>query len=321
LAVNGVVPMSKPTAQANGTAPTGSFAADTAVASFKDAMRAAGLEPPAVIIANTVHRFPGKGKRPPNCAGWCYLFGDGLGGCFGDWSSGLRVTWQAKRTKPRSPLERADFVQQIQEAARLAEQERRILQAQAATRAANIWRVAQPAPVDHPYLVRKRIRPHGARLHNHALVLAVVDFSGRLCSLQFIDGDGTKRLLRNGRKQGCVIHVAGDMADATLVVICEGWATGCTLAEDAPSALVLSAIDAGNLEVVAVAARARWPSAKIVIAGDDDRLTPGNPGATKALAAAVSAGALRALPTWPPNAPPDLTDFNDLVVWSAGGEA
>lgn len=93
------------------------------------------------------------------------------------------------------------------------------------------------------------------------------------------------------------------------------------MAEHEPAALVLAAIDAGNLESVAVSARCHWPSAEIIIAGDDDRLTPGNPGATKAKAAAIAADALLALPQWPENAPAELTDFNDLALWQTGGDA
>jgi putative DNA primase/helicase len=130
-------------------------------------------------------------------------------------------------------------------------------------------------------------------------------------------------LLSGGRKHDCVIPVTGKLADIASfayehpprVVICEGWATGCTLAEDEPGARVLAAVDAGNLVPVAIAARHCWPSTEIVIAGDDDRLTEGNPGATKARAAAIAANGLLALPEWPENAPESLTDFNDLAVW------
>ena len=66
-----------------------------ALSNFRDAIRAAGLEPPDAIEFGKLHRFPGNGKRPSNRAGWCLLFDDGLGGCFGDWSSGLSETWQA----------------------------------------------------------------------------------------------------------------------------------------------------------------------------------------------------------------------------------
>ena len=85
--------------------------------------------------------------------------------------------------------------------------------------------------------------------------------------------------------------------------------------------LVLAAINAGNLELVALAAGCRWPSAELVIAGNDDRLTAGGPGATKAKAAAIVSGALLALPQWPEGAPKHLNDFNDLAVWIAGGSA
>ena len=294
---------------------------NNAISQFRDAMRSAGMEPPDVIEPGKLHRFPGAGKRPANRAGWCLLFDDGLGGCFGDWSSGFSETWQAKRDKPYSQAERTAFARRVEEAKKQAEAERHARQAEAATRAVAIWNTATPAPGNHPYLIRKRIRPHGARIHKGALVLPVMNFSDRLTSLQFVAADGGKLLLSGGRKRGCFIPVAGDMKDPARVIICEGWATGCTLAEDEPATLGLAAIDAGNLEPVALAARHRWPSAELVIAGDDDRLTPGNPGATKATAAAIASGALLALPHWPKDAPEHLTDFNDLAVWLAGGEA
>jgi len=290
-----------------------------ALSQFKDAIRAAGLEPPAVIKPGLFHRFPGVGKRDGNKAGWCTLFEDGPGGCFGDWSSGLSKTWQAKRNTLSSRAERVAFTRRIEAAKQQVEAERNARWADAAKRAATIWNATTPALGSHPYLIRKHIQPHGARLHRGALTLPVKDFTGRLTSLQFIAADSSKRLLAGGRKRGCVIPVAGGTTHPVRVVICEGWATGCTLAEDEPAVLVLAAIDAGNLELVTLSARCRWPSAEMVIAGDDDRMTAGNPGATKAKAAAMASGALLALPQWPENAPDHLTDFNDLAVWLAGG--
>ena len=146
-----------------------------------------------------------------------------------------------------------------------------------------------------------------------------MDFTGKLFSMQFIGVDGGKRLLSGGRKRGCFIPVDGDIEKDSRVIICEGWATGCTLAEDEPAALVLAAIDAVNLEAVSITAHHRWPTAELVIAGDDDRMTQGNPGATKARAAAIVSGALLALPQWPTDAPESLSDFNDLAAWLAGG--
>ena len=292
-----------------------------AVSLFRDAIRAVGLAPPNVIEPGQLHRFPGVGKGRGNTAGWCRLFEDSLGGCFGDWSSGLSETWRAKCNKPYTRAERAAFARRVKAARAHVESARRAPHAEAADRANAIWHAATPAPGNHPYLVRKRIQPHGARLHKGALTLPITDFADRMTSLQFISVDGAKRLLSGGRKRGCFIHVAGNMTHCSRIILCEGWATGCTLAEDEPAALVLAAIDAGNLEPVAVAARRRWPNAELVIAGDDDRLTAGNPGAAKARAAATASGALLALPQWPADAPTHLTDFNDLAVWLAGGGA
>jgi len=94
-----------------------------ALSQFCDAIQADGLEPPAVIEPGKLYRFPSTGKRaiPP---GWCTLFEDGLDGCFGDWSSGLSETWQAKRNKPSSRAERVAFARRIEAAKQQAEAER-----------------------------------------------------------------------------------------------------------------------------------------------------------------------------------------------------
>ncbi len=123
-------------------------------------------------------------------------------------------------------------------------------------------------------------------MSNNCLILPVVTFSGQLSTLHFITEDGDKKFLKNGRKKGHYIYVHGDRAAASRIIICEGWATGCSIAIYEPNALVISAIDTGNLLPVATTAKETWPNAEIIIAGDDDRQTTGNPGATKARQAA-----------------------------------
>lgn len=283
---------------------------------FRDAIASAGLEPPDQIPPGKFVRFPGHGKRR-GTAGWCKLFPDGRAGVFGDHSTGLSERWLARRDKPLSRSERAAIAREVEQTKAWMAEQQRAAQRKAAVRAATIWNAASPAPEDHPYLRRKRVGRHDARLHRESLVLPIRHFSGALTSLQFIARDGGKLLLSDGRKRGCFIQVSGSLIDPSRVAICEGWATGATLAEDEPGLLVLAAIDAYNLEPVAVAARERWPATEIVIAGDDDRSKPGNIGATKALSAATAADALLVLPPWPEGAPNELSDFNDLATWLA----
>ena len=235
----------------------------------------------------------------------------------GDWSTGAETKWVADTGETLSEAERRELKRRLADARQAREIEQASQWEQAATRAARVWRDSVPADQCHPYLLRKRTEPHSARQRGRELVLLLTDFTGKAWSLQTIDEAGGKRLMAGGRKAGNFIVVGGPDYPAR-VLICEGYATGCTLAESDPASLVLAAVDAGNLQAVTTGARNRWPTADIVVCGDDDRQTEGNPGATKARAAAIAAGARYALPEWPVDAPLHLSDFNDLHQWQRG---
>ena len=205
------------------------------------------------------------------------------------------------------PMTRAQLAEREAERARARAARIRLereAHAQAAERALQIWEAAKPAGPGHGYLRRKRVDPHGAREYRGLLVLPVVDFARGLWSLQFIAPDGGKTFLKGSRKASNHIPVHEPDAPERLL-LCEGWATGATLAEHEPGAMVLAAIDAGNLKPVAVGARRRWPALDLVICGDSD------PAGTEAAnRAARAAGALVAFPEFPPGT--TGTDFNDL---------
>lgn len=282
-----------------------------AIFQFRQAMRAAGLEPPDVIEAGTLHRFPGIGKRNGNTAGWCKLFDDGLGGCFGDWSSGFSENWQAKHETPFSTVERGALKRHVAEAQAQFDSERRARQIEAAARAVAIWNAAAPAPGDHAYLVRKSIQAHGARLHNGALLIPMRD-GGELHSLQFIWPDGDKRFLAGGRVAGCYFSI-GNTQGAAALCIAEGFATGATIHE-ATGHPVAVAFNAGNLKAVAQAMRARFPTLPLIVCADDDAGNEGNPGLTKASEAARAIGGLLAIPVFGLDRPQGATDFNDMAA-------
>jgi len=234
-----------------------------------------------------------------------------------DWATGAEMKWIAENPDTMTPAERRELKRRMAEAKRAREEEQaRQWEARAAAAALH-WHSCTPADPLHPYLQRKCIKPHRARQQGRELVLLLADFTGKAWSLQTIDEAGDKRLMAGGKKAGNFIVVDGPDYPAR-VLICEGWATGCTLAEIDPAALVLAAVDCGNLQAVATGARNRWPDADLIVCGDDDRATPGNPGATAARAAALAAGARFALPDWPAAAPVHLSDFNDLHQWQRG---
>jgi putative DNA primase/helicase len=281
------------------------------VAAFSAAMATSGLTPAIVIADGKFHRFATSG-RAMDQAGWYVLRNDDAfpNGAFGDFRTGMKVTWtytptgsltDAEREARRLAMEAADAERRIEQALRNAD---------AAMYAADIWAATRPAEPKHPYLMRKMVPTFSARQRGGQLVLDVRDLDGKLWSLQFIDPDGRKLLLKGGAKHGRVIPVRGDMVMPRRVLICEGWATGASLALEDPAAVVLAAVDAGNLQPVAINARYRWSGADIVICADADQL-----GRQKGRAAAIAAGATIAIPDFPPGVAG--TDFNDLAAFYA----
>lgn len=278
---------------------------------FRDAIRSIGLIPPDVIEPGVMYRFPGKGKRNGNTAGWCRLHPDGLGGSFGDWSQDFKGNWQAERSTQFTQAERAAFARHVQESRAQAEVEKIAKQSEAAAMADSIWRAAQPAGSDHAYLKHKGIQAHGAKVHNGALVVPMRE-GAALRSLQFIGADGLKRFLTDGKKKGCYFSI-GNPKGAAALCICEGFATGASIHE-ANGWPVAVAFDVGNLEAVALAIRARLPELALIICADDDANTEGNPGVTKATAAAIAVCGKLAIPIFGDNRPPKATDFNDMAA-------
>ncbi len=284
---------------------------------FKTSMLNAGLKPPTEIIDDgKIHRFSSNGK-PQDAAGWYVLHGGRIpAGCFGDWRKSVVSSWCAKDKEQMDPRERVEQMRLVAQ----ARKQRDILRAQqqrlAMSKAQYLWDTADRASINHPYLRNKQIPPFHARQRGDDLVLPIVNFDNEIHSLQFINQNGDKRLLLNGAKSGRFILVNGSL-DNKGILICEGFATGATLALDYPNKGVIAAIDAGNLKAVAVEARKRYPNTNILICGDDDRLTEGNPGLTKAREAADASGAGFIIPEWPFDAPKALSDFNDLMCWRA----
>ena len=235
----------------------------------------------------------------------------------GDWSTGAETKWIADTGETLSDDERRELKRRMADARQAREIEQASQWEQAAARAARRWHDSTPANPTHPYLLRKGVQAHNARQQGRELVLLLTDYTGKAWSLQTIDEAGNKRLMAGGKKAGNFIVVGGP-DHPSRILICEGFATGCTLAEIDSDALVLAAIDCGNLQAVATGMRNRWPNAELVVCGDDDRQAQNNIGATKARAAAIAAGARYALPEWPDNAPLILSDFNDLHQWHKG---
>lgn len=298
----------------------GGFAAcpySNPIQQFREAILSAGQAEPFHIEADGVlHRYRDPEGKTGNTDLWFVLYLDGIpAGVFGSWKTGIKHKWSVKSENHMTTAERDEYRRRMEDARRQRKQEQEHAHNLAAIKAKSIWAKSEPANPDNPYLVKKGVTTGIAKQSYDALVLPIVNMEGEVRSLQFIQPDGTKRMLSGGQKLGNFIPAGDGVTSPSRVLVCEGWATGRTLAESDRTALVLAAIDAGNLESVARNARIKWPDLPLVIACDDDRLTEGNPGMTKGRAAAIASGAKIMSPEWPDDAPLKLSDFNDLHQW------
>ena len=274
---------------------------------FRLAMQAAGIFYSGDILPDgKLHRIRSQDHKNGslNCAYLLHIDGRPAG-YFENWKTGTKKKWKSGKVSAVSHA----FTKQINEARILRQKEQLQRHSAAAIKAVNIWSRSKPITKqsDHAYLSSKHIQSHGARLYGDALVITIYNESDELVNLQFINSHGEKRFLSGGRKRGC-FHIIGDISER--ILICEGYATGCTLFEESGQRVVI-AFDAGNLLSVSKNIRKLFPDSEIIICGDHDLGTkeyPAGIGQTKAREAALAIGGKVLIPTVPG------TDWNDVLT-------
>jgi len=284
---------------------------------FQSEMYSKGIKPPSDIFSDAkLHRFYIENDKKGSKNGWYCLHSDGVPcGVFGSWKNGGYFKWSARNKENMSSSEQRQQAEKIKNDCKIRNELKVQEQCEAAQRAEHLWDGYLDAAFNHLYLAKKHILACYARQCGTELVLPIIDFGRKICSLQYIKESGEKRFLSNGAIKGHFIPVQHFPGDGKKILIAEGFSTAATLAQNYLDCCVIAACDAGNLKPVAMHIRHNLPHAEIIICTDDDRLTPGNPGQTKGYEAAVAVGALFAKPEWPEGAPLSLSDFNDLYVW------
>ena len=289
--------------------------------SFAECLRAAGLEVEAVLADGLLHRC-GTTDRPHRKDGAYKAFLDAPASIWWkNWRTGDEGTWTARPEREFSAAQHKALHERLAaaKADTKAEQERRWKAAAKLT--ASIWNRSRTAGDDHSYLQRKEVPAIGLRqTEDGRLIVPVLDQSGRIQSLQFIlpdkPSEGTdKFFLRGGKTSGGFFSIpAKNGTKDGPLLIAEGYATGASL-HLATGYAALVAFNAGNLEAVARAARARYPDREIMLCADNDCETakadgtPWNPGKEAAFRAAQAVGGKLAVC---PAHDGKATDFNDL---------
>lgn len=278
---------------------------------FRDALQATfGPLDWFPIPDGNIHRFYVPGDTLGTKNGWYILYeGHIESGCFGTWTdAGTIHRWHNR--KPVDFLEAGLIRQRIKDAKVKREVERQQLNQNAVVIAQRMW--SEATKPDHPYLERKGVKPHGLRQLGNVLLVPLY-FDGQLVNLQRIFPDGSKRFLKGGMIKGTYSPI-GKIIEGKPLYVCEGWATGATIHEET-GLPVACAMTSGNLYEVTYRLQRRH--SRVIIAGDDDRLSDGNPGRMAATMAGTRLGCRVVFPPFSDDAPLKLSDFNDLRQWRA----
>ncbi len=242
---------------------------------LKRSMEAAGLTPPVVVVLDgKLHRFqsgtkgtPGKGDK----TGWYVAYSDGIpAGRFGCWRLGFEAPWRADIGRELTISEQMANTRRLAEAKALRDAEVAKSREVAADTVSAIWSSCMAASEAHPYLVRKGIAPHGARVTSDGrLAVPLYTPEGALASLQYIDADGGKLYHTGGQTGGCY-WVVGTMDEPGPLYIAEGFATAATIHQvtGRPCAVAYSA---SNLVPVTGTLRETYGAVQeLVIVADND---------------------------------------------------
>lgn len=254
--------------------PPSKIDADPPEVQLRRAMAAAGVTPPDHIhLDGKVHRFRSgtKGKPGHDKSGWYVAYSDGIpAGRFGCWREGMDVAWRADIGRELTAPEQMAQARRMAEAkaARDAaiEREREI----ASNTVEKIWVPAGGADPAHPYLTRKGILTHGARVTGDGrLIVPLFNADGDLTSLQYIDADGNKLYHSGGQTGGC-FWMVGTLDDPGVLYVAEGFATAATIHE-ATNRPCIVAYSASNLVPVVGTLRDKFGTGQeIVIVADND---------------------------------------------------
>ena len=241
-----------------------------------DAIQAAGLEPPEhVVLDGKLHRFKSGTKgsaKAGDKSGWYVIFGDGIpAGRFGCWRMGFESPWRADVGRQFSPAEEMAHVRRMAEAKALRDAALEKQHEVAETTVATIWSHASLANAEHPYLKRKGVQPHGARITGDGrLMLPLFGHDGNLCSLQYIDNEGGK-LYHPGAEAGGKFWMVGTMDEPGTLYVAEGFATAATIHETTGRPCVVS-YSASSIVPVTASLREMYGNGQgIVIVADHDK--------------------------------------------------
>ncbi len=156
-------------------------------------------------------------SKPKNKNGSYYIFPGGKAMIMWDWQLNITKTWRPKGYSfTRQDKVELNLIREAEKAKRIKNQQKAI------RRCKSIWRQSSSSASNHPYIIKKRIKPYIARVdHFNNLLISSCSISGELKSLQFISPEGNKHFKSEAPLKGHAAQIGG-FHNTSVVLICEG---------------------------------------------------------------------------------------------------
>lgn len=268
-----------------------------------------GFQVSDITPDGNIHRFNRKGHRNAWYVAY-QIFGTKSGNPYyvmvlGDWKTSEKFEYKSFSKEKYSRDDLTLINKKLREATEKAEADRIQRQQEVSEKSTEIIEKCTLA-TSTPYSVKKKISV-SFLCEKNEIVLPMRDIDGKLWGYQRITADG-KKFFQAGQRVAATFYTIGKFEGAKTIYIVEGFATGSSVFEATRQPVVV-AFNASNLVAVARSIRQRYPDITLIICGDDDFKTEGNPGRTKAEEAAKLAYASAIFPAFSGE---QGTDFNDL---------
>jgi phage/plasmid primase-like uncharacterized protein len=267
-------------------------------------MLSAGVQPPdEIILDGQLRRFRTDSKKHDR-SGWYVGHADGI--CtmiWGDWRQGIEQTIKATINREYTVADEMAHVARVAAAKVARDLERKKQNEAAASTVEIIWSEGAAASAEHPYLKRKGIQPHGAKITGDGrLMVPLFDSDGALASLQYIDAEGGK-LYHPGGSVGGKFCLIGTLDVPGVLYVAEGFATAATIHEVSGRPVVVAYSASNLVPVTGILREMHSATQDIVIVADHDQSGVGQRYAEQASA---KYGARMVMP-------PILGDANDYA--------
>lgn len=246
-----------------------------------------------IILDGELHRYRVHDEARGHTSGAVCIHADNWpAGFVQDWRKGIKENWKydvsSLNDEQRTYFNSEEFRKKCEEGQRMAEEIRKAKKRERSEFARRLWEKLLPAPENHPYLQRKKVKSYGLRFSpewpdgpidslKNCLAVPLKDISGQIISIQWIPADSEQhKLFYQGASLDGAFYSVGfeKLKDnpQQIILVGEGYATMAKVYEltGYPS---VAAMSCHRLKEVAEILSKTYSENKIIMVADNDQET------------------------------------------------